>query len=137
MENKKLSVSQLTIQAMLDKQTEQILKGVEKIVSKSNAPVVETKAIESKPSKESKKSPKAKSNKTLEPINFVLNIKERTIGWASWIDHDEQFVPMDEIAQKYNATRKGKKYTFKTAKSANGFWVDIQHRFPDLKYKQA
>ena len=130
-ELKNLSLSVVTMEAMLQKHDEYIIKEVGKMISSANSLQLNTESTLS-PVGVSKK-----SKKSVDPMEFVLDAKKRTVSWTKWIDHDLQFKPMDEVAKKYKATRKNKTYTFKDSKSANGFYKELKELFPDAKAKMA
>lgn len=123
----------------LQKELNDLKKSVNAL-SKDNAKVESSKATKtstSKTSKTSKSTPK-KSTKTSDRVlQFITNKTEKSISWKSWIDHDTEFKPMDTIAQKYKATRKGKKYTFKSAQSANAFYTELTALFPKAQFERA
>lgn len=115
----------------LQKELNDLKKSVNAL-SKDNAKVESSKATKTTTSK-SKKSTKTSDR----ALQFVTNKTDKSISWKSWIDHDTEFKPMDTIAQKYKATRKGKKYTFKSAQSANAFYTELTALFPKATFERA
>lgn len=128
----------------LQKEVNELKKAINTL-SKDNAkvetakPAKTSKTSTSKTSKKSTKlSPVGVSKKASDKvIQFVTNKAEKSIAWKSWIDHDEQFKPMDSVAQKYKATRKGKKYTFSSRENALAFYEELKVLFPKATFERA
>lgn len=135
-ELKNLSLSVVTMEAMLQKHDEYIIKEVGKMISSANSLQLNTESTLSPVgvSKTQKISTDAKKGSGLK---FTTCKKDLTVQWDSWMDHDEQFKPMDEIAKKYKATRKKKTYTFSNRDDAMGFITSLEKLFPLAKIKKA
>lgn len=118
----------------LQKELNDLKKSVNAL-SKDNAKVESSKAT--KTTKTSKSTSKKSTKTSDRALQFVTNKTDKSISWKSWIDHDTEFKPMDTIAQKYKATRKGKKYTFKSAQSANAFYTELTKLFPKAQFERA
>lgn len=126
---KRLSVSEVTMKAMLREESNYLLKELDKRLSVSNSAKL-NKEADSKTEKSASKSSDKKS-----VMDFESNAKNKSVTALHWIY--SEFSEVQKICDELKGSRKGKVYTFKTVNDGKEFLQRVAKLYPYTTYRVA